>query len=90
LAGGAHSWIGALIGAIGLYGVSTLADWASHGSTSDLRTLAEDGVKLLAIVCWTAWVATAAFDGIRGGIGANTGVMNPAASDGTTAALTYD
>jgi hypothetical protein len=86
----ARSWVAALIGAVTLYGVSTLADWAFGGSTSDLRYLAEDGLKLLAIVCWTGWVAAVAFDAIRGVIGANGGGGSADSTDGTAAALTYD
>jgi hypothetical protein len=76
----ARSWVVALAAAVGLYGASTLADWISGGSTSDLRYLAEDGVKLLGIVCWTGWVAIGPVGAARG----------PAATDGTPASLTYD
>jgi hypothetical protein len=57
----AHTWVTPLAGAIGLYSFSTLVDWMSGHSTSDLRYLGEDGLKLLGIVCWLAWVAHSAF-----------------------------
>jgi hypothetical protein len=57
----ARTWVTPLAGAIGLYSFSTLVDWMSGHSTSDLRYLGEDGLKLLGIVCWLAWVAHSAF-----------------------------
>lgn len=52
----ARTWVGALVLAVTLYAFSTLVDWMTGHSESDLRYLGEDGVKLLGIVCWAAWV----------------------------------
>jgi hypothetical protein len=57
----ARTWLTPLVGAVVLYVFSTLVDWMSGHSTSDVRYLGEDGVKLLGIVCWVAWVGHSAF-----------------------------
>ncbi|MCU1426943.1 MAG: hypothetical protein JWL83_943 [Actinomycetia bacterium] len=60
------SWLTPFVLAIALYALSTVADWLSGHSESDLRYLGEDGVKLLAIVCWTGWVGHTAFTLLTG------------------------
>jgi hypothetical protein len=73
----ARTWTTPLVGAVALYAFSTLVDWISGHSTSDLRYLGEDGVKLLAIVCWVAWVGHSAFRALT-------------VADGDPAPLPYD
>jgi hypothetical protein len=63
--------------AVVLYACSTLVDWVSGNSGTDLRYLGEDGMKLLAIVCWVAWVGHTAFTVLR-------------ATDRAASALPYD
>jgi hypothetical protein len=73
----ARTWRTPLAGAVALYAFSTLVDWMSGHSTSDLRYLGEDGVKLLGIVCWVAWVGHSAFRALS-------------VADGRPAPLPYD
>jgi hypothetical protein len=61
----ARTWVAPLVLAVVLYAFSTVVDWMSGHSESDLRYLGEDGVKLLAIVCWLAWVGHSAFGALR-------------------------
>jgi hypothetical protein len=61
----ARTWSAALWLAVALYAFSTLVDWMTGHSDSDLRYLGEDGVKLLGIVCWAAWVGHSAFVAVR-------------------------
>ena len=61
----ARTWLAPLVLAVVLYAFSTLVDWLSGHSESDLRYLGEDGVKLLAMVCWLAWVGHTAFTRLR-------------------------
>jgi hypothetical protein len=61
----ARTWVAPLVLAVVLYALSTLVDWMSGHSESDVRYLGEDGVKLLAIVCWLAWVGHSAFTQVR-------------------------
>jgi hypothetical protein len=63
----ARTWLTPLVLAGALYAVSSVVDWLSGSSRSDLRYLGEDGVKLLAIVCWAAWVGHSAFTRLRAG-----------------------
>ena len=78
------TWLAPLVLAVLLYAFSTLVDWMSGHSESDLRYLGEDGVKLLAIVCWLAWVGHSAFTRLQ----ALTRAGGPA--DETVGGLPYD
>jgi hypothetical protein len=76
-----RTWLAPLFLAVSFYVFSTLVDWLSGHSGSDVRYLGEDGVKLLAIVCWLAWVAHSAFVRLRAAAGT---------PHGTPDALPYD
>jgi hypothetical protein len=60
-----RTWLTPLLLAVALYAGSTLIDWLSGHSETDARYLGEDGVKLLAIVCWVAWVGNTALAALR-------------------------
>jgi hypothetical protein len=64
-----RTWLLPLVLSIGLYFASSVFDELFGTSRSDLRFLAEDGVKLLSIVCWAAWVGHSAFTRLRAGAG---------------------
>jgi hypothetical protein len=65
-----RTWLTPLVLAVALYVCSSIFDGLSGDSDSDLRYLAEDGVKLLGVVCWAAWVAHTAFVRLRALAGA--------------------